>query len=90
MAGVLARSREARWETAMRSDGRSEDGVSIDGVKVLRVTQRAILCHIPNGDEAWELWVPQSVVTDDSDCRELGDDGTLVVQEWFAIREGLA
>jgi len=38
--------------------------------------------------EAW--WFPRSVVCDESEVKDLGDEGTLVVQRWFAEKEGLA
>jgi len=77
----------------MKSSGRDDDGVCIDGVKVLRATERAILCRIPadNGsDEPREVWVPQSQVTSDSEVWQSGDEGTLVVTHWWAEREGFA
>lgn len=38
-----------------------------------------------------DVWVPKSLVSvEDSEVRKLGDSGILVVQEWFAIKEGWA
>jgi hypothetical protein len=66
--------------------GRDEDGVSIDGVKAIRATERALLCRLEDGRE---IWVPRSVITDDSEVLEQSDEGTLVVKSWFAEKEEL-
>ena len=34
-------------------------------------------------------WVPKSVVSDDSIVQAQGDIGVLIVEEWFATKEGL-
>jgi hypothetical protein len=52
---------------------------------VLRESERAILCKI---DKA-QVWVPKSVIGEDSQVRAMGDKGTLAVARWFAEREGL-
>jgi len=36
-----------------------------------------------------EHWVPKSVVSDDSMVQTKGDLGALVIEEWFAVKEGL-
>jgi len=36
------------------------------------------------------FWVPKSVVHDDSEVYKDGSSGKLVVQEWFAEKEGWA
>lgn len=74
----------------MRSNGRNEDGVALEGVIALRATERALLCLIPDGEAKRELWVPLSQITDDSEVFEEGHEGQLVVKWWFAEREGLA
>ena len=48
---------------------------------VLRDSGKALLCKLEDGAE---LWVPRSVIDDSSEALEDGDDGTLVVQTWFA------
>lgn len=35
------------------------------------------------------VWIPKSVISDDSEIWKKGDEGTLVVAEWFAMKEGL-
>jgi len=54
-------------------------------VKATRATEKALLCTI--GGE--ELWVPQSVIHDDSEVYQDGDEGTLVVAYWWAKSKGL-
>lgn len=68
--------------------------VVIPDVTCVRVTDRAILVRFNARDKhdehgCREHWVPQSVITDDSEVWELGQTGTLVVRAWFAKREGL-
>lgn len=46
---------------------------------------KAILVDIP---EVGEVWVPLSLVHDDSEVYDEGHEGTLIVQEWFAEQEG--
>lgn len=55
--------------------------VMIPEVKVLRETEKALLVLTDEGDE---LWVPKSVVDEDSEVFQKDDEGTLIVQEWFA------
>lgn len=55
---------------------------------IVRETDKAMLVELDSGDE---VWVPLSVIHDDSElyqgCEE--DEGELVVEEWFADKEGL-
>jgi hypothetical protein len=53
----------------------------IPEVKAIRATKQALLILTDEGDE---VWVPKSVIHDDSEVYEDGHEGTLVVQEWFA------
>jgi hypothetical protein len=34
-------------------------------------------------------WIPKSIIDDDSEVYEKGHEGTLIIPEWFALREGL-
>lgn len=77
----------------MKSTGHNDDGVSIDRVRALRRTDKALLCAIPldhDGDAERELWVRVSQITEDSEVYDVGHEGTLVVTSWFAEREGLS
>ena len=58
---------------------------TIEDVVCLRETAKAILVEI-DGDE---VWIPKSVIHDDSEVSAGGDEGDLVVAQWFAEREGL-
>ena len=49
-------------------------------------TERAILCLREDHEE---LWVPKSVIDEDSDVQGKGDSGTLVLAEWWAEKEGI-
>jgi hypothetical protein len=57
-------------------------------VEVLRVSQAALL--VTDGDQ--EVWIPFSLIDDDSDITaesEAGDSGTLIIPEWKAEEAGL-
>lgn len=69
---------------------RDHDQVVIDDVKVIRATDKALLCRLEHRGETREVWVPQSQITDDSEVYADGDEGALVVKQWWAEREGLA
>lgn len=64
---------------------REQDVVEIEDVACTNETERAILCMI----DGTKHWIPKSVVHDDSEVYAKGHDGKLVIQEWFASKEGL-
>jgi hypothetical protein len=52
----------------------------------LHETERAVLFSI----EGEELWVPKSCIHEDSECYSMeSGPGLLVVNEWWAEKEGL-
>jgi len=57
---------------------------------VLRSTEKALLCELT--EQGKEVWVPKSVVHDDSEVYDDGEhsQGTLVLKQWFARKAGLA
>ena len=63
----------------------SEEPVEIDDVTVEAETDLAILCTIDDK----KLWIPKSVVHEDSEVSGEGDTGTIVIMRWFAEKEGL-
>jgi len=65
----------------------SNDAVTIGRGRCVRETEKAILVQIDDEDD--ERWIPKSVVHDDSEVYEMPGEGTVVVQKWWATREGL-
>lgn len=57
----------------------------IDGVKCIAETADALLCIV----DSEKSWIPKSVVGNDSEIQSDGDEGRLVVKEWFALKEGI-
>lgn len=59
---------------------------SIDDVRCLRETEKALLCEI----EGEEVWLPKSQVHEDSEVfdAEEHSEGTLVVTAWLAEKQG--
>jgi hypothetical protein len=55
------------------------------GVKCIAEGPRSILVLI--GDE--KKWIPQALIHADSEVWKRGQEGTLVLPEWFVIERGL-
>jgi hypothetical protein len=59
----------------------------IDNAKCLASTDKAILVEaLDYFDEP--QWIPQSQVDDDSEVYEKGTEGTLIISDWFAEKQG--
>lgn len=70
------------------ASGRGDDATSLGQCRVLRETDKAVLVQTEAGDE---VWIPKSVVHDDSEIYDGGSEtGELVVKAWWAEKEGLA
>jgi hypothetical protein len=63
-------------------------GVSLGKSKVLRATAKALLADTPDHGE---LWIPKSVIHDDSEVFDDGenDSGDLVIDRRWAEKEQL-
>lgn len=61
-----------------------DDDVARIGARALKETAKALL--IDAGDE--QVWVPKSVIHDDSEVYAAGHEGELVVQAWFGRKHG--
>jgi|WetSurMetagenome_2_1015567.scaffolds.fasta_scaffold04771_9 hypothetical protein len=64
-----------------------DDPAYLGEAEVIKSTRLAILVSLEDLDE--ERWIPKSVIHDDSDIRDEGDSGELVVNRWWAEQEGL-
>lgn len=62
------------------------DTVTFEKVTVKQETPRAILVAIGSG----QVWVPKSVIHDDSEVYAMDTDGDLIVARWFAEKEGIS
>ena len=63
----------------------SDDVHRIEGVKVVDETVKAVRVQIDDR----QVWIPKSVIHDDSEVWKIGTEGELVVARWFAEKEGL-
>lgn len=61
-----------------------EDKVSVADVTVKAETGKAILCVVEEED----VWVPKSIIDDDSEVYKMGTEGVLIVPAWFAKKNG--
>lgn len=70
-------------------DGGSEPFV-IGAARVTASTAKALKVRLDPSSVlgAQEIWLPKSVVHDDSEVFDDGGEGELVVQRWFARKEG--
>ena len=59
--------------------------VEIEDVTCTKETEKAILVEVQNE----EFWIPKSLIADTSEVNCKGDEGTLVIPEWFAEKEGI-
>ena len=68
---------------------RTEDNESVDMGKALIIseTNSAILAKLESKEE---IWIPKSVVHDDSEVSSLDDEGVLIVKHWWAEKNGWA
>ncbi len=63
----------------------SEEIAYFEDVSVIKETEKAILCLI----EGEEYWVAKSLIHEDSQVTEMGDDGILIVPRWWAKKNSL-
>lgn len=48
-------------------------------------TAAALLCEI----DGKKFWIPKSIIHEDSEVYKKGTEGTLIIPEWFAVKEGI-
>lgn len=63
----------------------------IEKCKAIRSTKRALLVDsdfFESNEDKREIWIPQSQIHEDSEVYKNGDEGKLVVVEWFAEKRG--
>jgi hypothetical protein len=60
--------------------------VTFDNCKARYDSGKALLVEIPEIGDAPQ-WVPHSQIHDDSEVYRKGDEGKLVVSEWFATQK---
>ena len=63
----------------------NEQTAELDDVTVEAETGLALLCIIDDK----QIWIPKSVVHEDSEVSGEGDTGTIVVMRWFVEKQGL-
>lgn len=52
----------------------------------LKETRKALLLRNEDGDE---IWIPKSLLGDETETKAEGDKGRVFVQEWYAEQECL-
>lgn len=56
-----------------------------EDVEVKHETEMAILCVVDGN----EVWIPKSIIHDDSEVFKAGTTGRLIIPEWLAKAKGL-
>lgn len=64
---------------------KSYEPVSFDDVEVLQDSGKAICVRVDDK----EVWIPKTLIHDDSEVYKEGTEGTLVIPEWLAIEKEL-
>ena len=64
-----------------------DETTRICGVTCIAASAKAIL--VKGGDLDGEMWIPKSVVHDNSEVYDVKHEGDLVVQSWWARKNGL-
>lgn len=59
--------------------------VEFEDCEGLRETDMALLCQI----DGEEVWIPKSTIDSESDVKEEGDEGTLIITESIALDKRL-
>lgn len=81
-------ARRRKDTVAMRDEYvHDEPLVSVAGVVAVRGADHALLVQIPGIERTREIWIPRSVIAEDSEVVEVCDEGELVVGRWWAERE---
>jgi len=57
-----------------------------ENVTVKRETTDALLVELEDGTTKW---IPKSAIADESEVYEMGTEGTLIIAQWLAEKEGL-
>jgi len=74
-----------QWEPGFRaSSGYDNEPYDIDDVGCIAETDKAILCHLPDGEEEW---FPLKLVWVESEVQAKGDVGTLSICPWLARKK---
>ena len=66
----------------------SDDPVSLGHGTCRKETAKAVMLRLTEQGED-EVWIPKSVIHDDSEVYAEGHDGDVVVKRWWAEKEGL-
>lgn len=64
----------------MGQSGKSREPVRVEGVVVTKETGMAILIEV----QGKEAWIPKSQIDEDSEVKEEGDSGILIIPLWLA------
>lgn len=58
---------------------------SFEGVRAIRDTSAAVLVDV----DGIEVWIPKSLIDEDSEVYKADTDGELIIPEWLATEKGL-
>ena len=76
----------------MRNDEDDDVGADFPDSKVVKETDRAVLCDIAlEKHQTRRIWIPKSIIHDDSEVFDATEHskGKLILKTWWAEKEGL-
>lgn len=68
---------------------KDEDGMPFENSIAMGATDLAVRVRLSKEYGHREVWVPKSVIMEDSEVNDVDDDGTLWVQLWWAEKSDL-
>lgn len=81
-----------QYEGSRKAKNKPEPWVLIANVVCIRESEKALFVRVPALDEdhpASDKWIPKSQVNfDESEVKQAGDQGMLIVKEWIAREKG--
>ena len=80
---------EAQLREVEEMGRRKDEGVAFDDVVATRATDLALLVRLGPRNGHKEIWIPKSVIHEDSEINEVDDEGILVLSTWFVEKEGI-
>jgi hypothetical protein len=65
------------------------DGISLGKAKCIAKSRTGLALRVILDSDGKAYWIPISVIHDDSEAFDVGHEGDLIVNEWYAEKEGL-
>lgn len=64
------------------------DCFDIDAARILRDSDSGMAVLVEAPELSDPVWIPKSLIHDDSEVFEVGHEGTILIASWFAEKKG--